>query len=75
MEVKNTPLERKRKNISDCFIDEHIDFKYPNTIDDFDDLLQFFQRKKAPCNENDLGENIKLDMLIVMDHVSGLADQ
>ena len=75
MEIKNTPLERKRKNISGCFIDEHIDFKYPNTIDDFDDLLQFFQRKKAPCNENDLGENIKLDMLIIMDNVLDLADQ
>ena len=31
--------------------------------------------KKAPCNENDLRENIKLDRLIVMDDVSALADQ
>ena len=38
-------------------------------------LLEFFQRKKAPCNENCLGENIKLDRLIVMDNDSGLADR
>ena len=44
-------------------------------MEDFDDLLEFFQRKKAPCNENDLGENIKLDRGTVMDNVSGLADR
>ena len=44
-------------------------------MEDFDDLLEFFQRKKAPCNENDLGENIKLDRLIVMDDVLSLADR
>ena len=68
-------LSREReKNIRSCFIDEQIDFKYPNAVEDFDDLLEFFQRRKAPCNENDLGKNIKLDRLIVMDDVSGLAD-
>ena len=38
-----------------------MDFKYPNNIDEFGDLLEYFQRQKAPCNENFLGENIKLD--------------
>ena len=37
--------------------------------------LNFFREKKAPCNENDLGENIKLDRLIVMDDVLGLAEK
>ena len=42
-------LSREReKNIKSCFIDEQIDFKYPNTVEDFDDLLEFFQRKKHP---------------------------
>ena len=69
-------LSRKRKKtFRSYFIDEEIDFKYPNTVEDFDDFLEFFQRKKAPCNENDLGENIKLDRLIVMDDVSGLAEK
>ena len=34
-----------------------------------------FSEKKAPCNENDLGENIKLERLIAMDDISGLADR
>ena len=37
--------------------------------------LNVFREKKAPCNKNDLGENMKLDRLIAMDEVSGLADR
>ena len=74
--LSKTSLSREReKTIRNCFINEQIDFKYPNTVEDFDDLLEFFQRKKSPCNENDLDENIILDRLIVMDDVSGLADR
>ena len=67
-------MERE-DNFRSCFIDEEVDFKYPNSIEEFEELLEIFQRKKAPNNVNDLGENIKLDRLIVMDDVSGLADQ
>ena len=63
------------KNIRSCLIDEQMDFKYLNTLEDFEKLLELFQIKKAPCNENYLGENIKLDRLIVIDDVSGLADR
>ena len=52
-----------------------MDFEYPNTLEDIEDLLEFFKRKKAPCNKNYLGENIKLDRLIVMDDILGLADR
>ena len=34
-----------------------------------------YQRKKANYSQNDLGENMVLDRLIVMDNVSGLADR
>ena len=45
--LSKKPLSREtKKHISDCFIDEHADFKYPNTVADFDDLLEFFQEKK-----------------------------
>ena len=74
--VSKIPLSKDRdNNIRECFVDEEMDFKYPNNIDEFDDLLNYFQRQKAPHNENYLGENIKLDRLIVMDDVSGLADK
>ena len=60
--LSKMPRERERKkHSSDCFIDEHADFKYPNNAANFDDLLEIFQKKRAPCNENYLRENIKLD--------------
>ena len=40
---------------------EQVDFKYPNSKEEFEELLEIFQRKKATSNVNDLGENIKLD--------------
>ena len=60
--VSKIPLSKdRRNNIREYFVDEEMDFKYPNNIDEFGDLLEYFQRQKAPCNENFLGENIKLD--------------
>ena len=38
-------------NIRESFIDEEMDFKYPNNIDEFNDLLDYFQRQKLPYNE------------------------
>ena len=52
-----------------------VDFTYVETIDEFDDLLEHVQKRKPYCNENNLGENIELDYLIVLDDVSGLADR
>ena len=70
------PLSKYRKNnICDCFVDEQIDFQYPDSVEDFDDLLEYFQRKRAPCNKSYFGENAKIDSLIIMDNVPGLADR
>ena len=52
-----------------------MDLKNLNSVDEFDDLLEYFQRQRAPCYENNLGENIRLDRLTIMDDVSGLADK
>ena len=74
--MSKIPLSKDRENnFCDCFLDEHIDFKYPDSVEDFDDLLEYFHRKRAPCNKNYLGENIKLDRLIVMVNILGLADR
>ena len=55
-------------NIRKYLVDEEmVDVKYLNNLDEFDDLLDNFQRQKVPCNENFLGENIKLDRFILMD--------
>ena len=74
--LSKIPLSTEREDdIRSCFIDEQIDFKYPNSIEEFEELLEIFQRKKAPYFVNSLGEKIKLDRLIVMDDVSSLADK
>ena len=76
MWISIIPLSTERENnIRDCFLEQKVDLKYPNNVEDFDDLFDFCQRKKAPSNENYIGENKVLDRLIVMDDVSGLADQ
>ena len=44
-------------------------------MENFNDLLEIFKRKKSSFNENYLGENMILDRVIVMNNVSGLADR
>ena len=74
--LSKIPLSTEREDdIRSCFIDEQIDFKYPNSIEEFEELIEIFQRKKAPYFVNSLGEKIKLDRLIVMNDVSSLADK
>ena len=69
-------LSTERKNsIRDCFVDQKVDFEYPENIGYFDDLLDFWQRKVSHSNETCLGENVVLDRLIVMDKISGLGDR
>ena len=62
-------------NSRDCFTDQIAKFDYPNNVEEFDDLLETYRLKKAEYIENDLGENMVLDKVIVMDDVSGLADR
>ena len=45
--VSKIPLSKDRKNnIREYVDDEEMDFKYPNKIDEFDDLLEYFKDKK-----------------------------
>ena len=43
-------------------------------MEDFNDLLEIYKRKKSHCNENYFDENTILDRVIIMDNFSGLAD-
>ena len=65
----------REENIRDCFTDQVVKFEYPNNVEEFNDLLEMYRLKKAEYIENDLGENMVLDKVIVMDDVSGLADK
>ena len=74
--ISKISLSTEREdNIRDCFVNQHVDFEYPNNIDEFEYLLEICQRKKPDCKENISGENIVLDRVIVMDDVSGLANR
>ena len=74
--VSKIELSKDREeNIRDCFVDHTVDFYHPNNVEEFDDLLEIYTRRKANYTENDLGKNMILDKVIVMDEVSGLADK
>ena len=46
MWISKISLSTERENNRDCFVDQKVDFKYPNSVYDFDHLLEFCQRKK-----------------------------
>ena len=74
--VSKIELSKDREeNIRDCFVNQIVKFDYPNNVEEFDDLLKVYRRRKVDYIENDLGENMVLDKLIAMDNVSGLADK
>ena len=65
----------REEAIRDCFVDQNVKFAYPNNIEDFNYLIDNFMSERSPSSENDLGELTRLDKLIIMDDVSGLADK
>ena len=74
--ISKIELSKDREdNIRACFTDQIVKFDYPNNVEEFDDLLETHRLKKAEYIENDLGENMVLDKVIVMNEVSGLADR
>ena len=66
----------REKAIINCFVDQNVQFAYPNNIDDFNYLIASFVSEKSPSVfENALGELPLINKLIIMDDVSGLADK
>ena len=61
--------------IRDSFVDQTVKFVYPNNLDEFNYLIDFFMSEKIVESESVLGEKMSIDKLIVMDEVSGLADR
>ena len=55
------------------------EFHYPQTLERFDDLIEDFKLKAIEdtnsINEAEYGEDRKIQRLIVLDDVSGLADR
>ena len=74
--ISKIALSSKREdNIKESFIDRKVHFSYPEDLDEFNYLVELLSQNKSEYIENDLGENIEMNKLIIMDNVSGLADK
>ena len=61
--------------IRHSFVDQKVHFSYLHNLDDFNYLVENFTQDKSEYIENELGENLQVNKLIIMDDVSGLADK
>ena len=74
--VSKIELSKEREeNIEHCFENQEVNFDYLSNVEDFDYLIEVYKRRKSEYVENNLGEKMILDKLIVMDNISGLADR
>ena len=76
--ISKITLSDDRENcIKDSFNNQDVYFNYPDVedVEDFNYLIEGFMQRKANYVNNELGEEMPLDMLIVMDNVSGLAEK
>ena len=68
-------LNEREDSIRDSFTDQNIHFSYPHDLDGFNYLVENFTQDKSEYVDNELGENLQVNKLIIMDDVSGLADK
>ena len=75
--ISKISLSSERGDNSRSCFKKHVEFKYPNNIEDFNMYLDFIQRKRdTECNDNILvGGDNAFNKLIVMDDVADLADK
>ena len=74
--VSKIVLSPKREEIiRESFADQELQFCYPHDIEDFNYLIENFTQKKSDDLDNEMGGNLTIDKLIVMDDVSGLPDK
>ena len=74
--VSRIVLSSEREDcIRDSFVDQKVHISYPHDLDDFNYLVENFTQDKSEYIENDIGENLQVNKLIIMDDVSGLADK
>ena len=61
--------------IRDSFSNQELYFNCPANLEDFNYLIGNFMLTKSNYVNSDMGEDMVIDRLIVMDDVSGLADK
>ena len=65
----------REKFIRDSFEEHEVHFSYPHDLDDFNYLVGNFMQDKSDYVDSELGEELAVTRLIIMDEVSGLADK
>ena len=76
--VSKIRLSGEREDvIRESFPEQTVKFTYPNNLDNFNYLIDFFMSEKMPesGDSDGRGEKKEIDKLIVMDDVSCLADR
>ena len=73
--LKITPSQEREDKIKECSEDKEVNFHYSENLNDFNYLIEAFTQKKSEYVNNELGEEMIIDKLIVMYDVSGLADK
>ena len=74
--VSKIILSKEREEfIRDSFEDQEVQFSYPHDLDDFNYLIENVMQNRSEDVENDMGELLVVNKLIVMDDVSGLANK
>ena len=61
--------------IRNSFEDQEVHFSYPHNLDDFNYLVGNFTQDKSESVDSEMGEQLTVNRLIIMDDVSGLADK
>ena len=61
--------------IRDSFADQEVHFSYPHDLDDFNYLMGNCMQNKSNYVDNEIGEQLTVTRLILMDDVVGLADK
>ena len=74
MDIKNNSDEREDA-IRDSFSTQEVHFNYQANVEDFNYLIENFMQTKSEYVNIDIGEDMVIDQLIVMDEVSGFADK
>ena len=72
--VSKMVLIKEREDfIWESFVDQKERFSYPHDLDDFNYLVGNFMQDKSEYIDNEIGEQLAVTRLIIMDDVSGLA--
>ena len=67
--------EEEEELIRESFVDQEVHFSFLHDLDNFNYLVENFTQEKSDYVDSELGETLKINKLIVMDDVSGLADR